>query len=131
MLKCCGKLPTNPRYATDKTLRTINFTADNVEKIITSLNLNKTHGHDNTSLRMLKICGIPFVNLQSQFLNTFLPLTCFRVNRKKAILSLVTKKANNITLKLIFRFLYFLSVENFLKDSNLMKCLVFFLLTIF
>ena len=36
---------------------TINFTVDNIEKIIASLNANKAHGHDNISIRMLKVCG--------------------------------------------------------------------------
>ena len=57
LLKNCSKLPTNPRYVTDKRLRTINFTTNNIEKIIVSLNPNKAHGHDNISIRMLKICG--------------------------------------------------------------------------
>ena len=57
LLKNCSKLPTNLRYVTDKRLRTINFTTDNIEKIIVSLNPNKAHGHDNISIRMLKICG--------------------------------------------------------------------------
>ena len=56
LLNSCSKLPTNPRYVTDKRLRTINFTADSIEKNIVSLNSNKAHGHDN-STRMLKICG--------------------------------------------------------------------------
>ena len=56
LLKNCSKLPTNLRYVTDKILRTINFTTDNIEKIIVSLNPNKVHGYDN-SIRMLKICG--------------------------------------------------------------------------
>ena len=42
---------------TDKRLRTINFTTDNIEKIIESLNPNKAHGHDNISIGMFKICG--------------------------------------------------------------------------
>ena len=57
LLKNCSKLPTNLRYVTDKRLRTINFTTNNIEKIIVSLNPNKAHGHDNISIRMLKICG--------------------------------------------------------------------------
>ena len=43
------------------------------------------------------------------------------------ILSLVTKKATNKTLKTTVQFLYFLSAEDFLKDSYLMKCLILFL----
>ena len=38
LLKNCSKLPTNLRYATDKRLRTINFTTDNIEKTIVRLN---------------------------------------------------------------------------------------------
>ena len=34
LLKNCSKLPTNLRYVTDKRFRTINFTADNIEKNI-------------------------------------------------------------------------------------------------
>ena len=56
-IKNCSKLPTNLRYVTDKKLRTINFTTDSIEKIIVRLNPNKAHGHDNSSIRMLKICG--------------------------------------------------------------------------
>ena len=52
-----NKLPINPRYVTDKKLRTINFKADNIEKIIVSLNSNKTHTHNSISIRMFKICG--------------------------------------------------------------------------
>ena len=57
LLKNCSKLFTNLRCAIDKRLRTTNFTADNIEKIIVSLNPNKAYGHDNISIRMLKICG--------------------------------------------------------------------------
>ena len=56
-IKNCSKLPTNLRYITDKRLSTINFTTDNSEKIIVSLNPSKAHGHDSISIRMLKICG--------------------------------------------------------------------------
>ena len=52
---------------------------------------------------------------------------CFRLIRKKALLPLVIKKATNKTLKITAQLLYFLSVESFLKDSCLLKCLVFFL----
>ena len=57
LLKNCSKVPRNSRYVTDKKLRTINFTADGIGKIILSLNSNKSHRHDNISIHMLKICG--------------------------------------------------------------------------
>ena len=52
-----NQLLTKPRYVTDKRLRAITFRADNIEKIIVSLNSNKAHGHGNISIRVLKICG--------------------------------------------------------------------------
>ena len=37
-------------------LSVINFTDDDILKIIRSLNINKAHGHDDISVRMIKIC---------------------------------------------------------------------------
>ena len=37
-------------------LSVTNFTDDDILKIIRSLNINKTHGHDDISIRMIKIC---------------------------------------------------------------------------
>ena len=51
-----SKLPTSPSYLTDKRLSTITFSAEDIGKIIRSLNPNKSHGHDNLSIRMLKLC---------------------------------------------------------------------------
>ena len=130
-IKNCSKLPTNPRYVTDKRLHTVNFTADNIEKIIISLNSNKAHGHDNISIHMLKICGDTICKpLELIFKQTLTTGVFFRLNGKKAILSLVTKNVTNKTLKITVQFLYFLSEEKFVKDSYLLKCLVFFWLSI-
>ena len=46
---------------------------------------------------------------------------------KKGNIVACYKKGDKKTLKITVQFLYFLSVEKFLKDSYLMKCLVFFL----
>ena len=75
LLKTCSKLPNNLRYVTDNRLRTINFTTDNIEKIIGSLNPNKAQGHDNISIRTLKICAYtickPLELIFKQALTTF------------------------------------------------------------
>ena len=44
-------------YRTEKWLSTISFKDEDVLKIITSLNVNKNHGHDDISIRLLQICG--------------------------------------------------------------------------
>ena len=128
LLNSCTTLPTNPRYATDKRLYKINFTADNTEKIIVSLNSNKAPGHDNISTYMLKICGDTICK-PLEILNKLLPLIFFCLNEKSNI-ELSTKKATNKTLKITAQFLYFLSAEKLLQDPNLMKCLAIFWLTI-
>ena len=64
-LKNCNKLPTNLRYVTDKRLCTINFTADNIEKIILSLNPSEPMVMTTSVYVCLKYVPIPFVNLLS------------------------------------------------------------------
>ena len=41
---------------TNKRLFALNIKKDDILKIIRKLNVNKAHGHDDISIRMLKIC---------------------------------------------------------------------------
>ena len=43
-------------YWTDASLTKIVFTTDDIANIIKNLDSNKSHGHDNISMHMLKIC---------------------------------------------------------------------------
>ena len=52
-----SKLRTSPRYLTGKCLSTITFSVEDIRKLIRSHNPYKAHGHDNLSIRMLKLCG--------------------------------------------------------------------------
>ena len=49
-------LATSQSYFHDKRLSTITFSAEDIGKIIWSLNPNKAHGHDNLSIGMFKLC---------------------------------------------------------------------------
>ena len=51
-----SKLPTSLIQVTDRHLSLITFSAGGITKIIQNLNSNKAYGHDNVSIRMLKIC---------------------------------------------------------------------------
>ena len=51
------ELPTSLSFRTDKLLSSVTFSAEDIGKIIQGLDHNKAHGHDNISIRMLKICG--------------------------------------------------------------------------
>ena len=124
----CGLCKTeNQLY---RALSTINFTTDNIEKIIVSLNPNKAHGHDNIGIRMLKICGNTICKPLELIFKQALTTGVFPSEWKKGNIVPCYKKAANKTLKITIQFLYFLSTENFLKDSYLMKCLLFIWLTI-
>ena len=47
----------NLTFYNDNRLSTINYSHEDVGKIIQNLNPNKVHGRDNSSIFMLKICG--------------------------------------------------------------------------
>ena len=49
-------LPTNMQYLTNNRLSSIT-SQDDIAKIIQNLDSGKAHGHENISIRMLKICG--------------------------------------------------------------------------
>ena len=52
---------------TDKRLSSVTFSGEDIGKIIQNLGSNKTHGYDNLSVCMLKICGDSFfVSLSQQ-----------------------------------------------------------------
>ena len=51
------ELPLNLHFTTEKPLDTLNFSDNDIEKIIQNLDPNKAHGHDKTSIRVTKICG--------------------------------------------------------------------------
>ena len=56
-------LPTNCESLTDKSLSNINFTGNDIGKIIKGLDSSKAHGHDMISIRMLNFAEGPFTNL--------------------------------------------------------------------
>ena len=45
-------------YRIDASLAKIVFTTDDVPNIIKNIDSNKSHGHDNITIRTLKICGV-------------------------------------------------------------------------
>ena len=58
ILQNSSKLPTNLAPSrTDQSLTSINFSQDDILKIIRNLNPNKAHGPDKISIRVIKICG--------------------------------------------------------------------------
>ena len=44
-------------YKTDNCLSAVNFSIDDIAKILQNLDSNKAHGHDKISIKMLQLCG--------------------------------------------------------------------------
>ena len=55
-LKSNSFLPVNQIFLTQSRLVSLDFDEDEILKIIRALNINKAHGHDDISIRMIKIC---------------------------------------------------------------------------
>ena len=94
-----SKRPINLRYITDKILRTINFAIDNTEKVIVCLNPNKTHGDDNISIRMLKICGNTICKPLELIFKQALTTGMFPSERKKGNIVFFYKKGDKQNIK--------------------------------
>ena len=52
-----SQLPNTINFATNDLIHNINFSSENIKSIIQNLNINKAHGYDGITVRMIKICG--------------------------------------------------------------------------
>ena len=128
-----SKLSTSPSYITDKRLSSITFSADDVGKIIWSVNPNKAHGHDNVSIRMLKLCGGAICEPLQLIFNETLVSGSFPCDWKKANIIPIHKKGNKLTLRnyrpvsllpiccKIFEGLIFNEIFRFVLDNKLIS----------
>ena len=57
MIKNDTKLPSHLNYKTDNRFLTVNFSIDDIAKILQNLDPNKAHGDDKISIYILKLCG--------------------------------------------------------------------------
>ena len=55
-IRYTSNLPTNQIYLTQSRLGSLDFNKGELLQIIRALNINKDHGYDNISIRMIKIC---------------------------------------------------------------------------
>ena len=56
LLKNKSVLPSNQTFLTQSRLTSLDFSEEEIRKIIRALNIHKVHGHDDISIRMIKIC---------------------------------------------------------------------------
>ena len=62
-LKNNSVLPVNQMFLTQSRLSSVSFNEDEILKIVRALNINKAHGHDDISIRMIKICDKSLLKL--------------------------------------------------------------------
>ena len=56
-LKNNSVTPKSQIFLTQSRLSTLDFNEEELIKIIRNLNVHKAHGHDDISIRMIKMCG--------------------------------------------------------------------------
>ena len=132
-MKNDSKLPSNQIYLTQSKLVSLDFNEGEVLKIIRSLNINKAHGYDDISIRMIKICDKSLLKplfFKKIHLNHLIIQTWKRSNiipvHKKNDKQLV-KKYRPISLlpifgknfeKIIFNKIYYFLMEEKLLNPN-------------
>ena len=111
-----NNLPSHIKYLTDDRLSFISFSHDKIAKVIQNLDPNKAHGHDNISIRMVKVCGPSIYKPLEIIFNDALKLVFFHLNGKKVTSLLFTKKGTNRCCKTSVLCRCYLDVRKFLKD---------------
>ena len=72
-----SSLPSSFEFYSQSKLSFLNITEDNILKIMRALNINKAHGHDEISVRMIKICDEAIVNLLSLIYKNYIDTGVF------------------------------------------------------
>ena len=78
---------------------TLDFSSNNIEKIIQNLDPNKDHGHDKISIRMIKICGKLICKPLQLLFNQCIDTSSFPLEWKKANIVPIHKKGDKQCLK--------------------------------
>ena len=72
-----SKLPTNQLFMTQAMLRSLDFNEGEILKIIRVVNMNKAHGHNDISIRMIKICDESLLKPLLILFKNSLKLSCY------------------------------------------------------
>ena len=94
-----SKLPENQTYITETKLSSFNIEDEDIYKIIKTLDINKAHGHDEVSIRMLKLCDKSIVKPLSIIFNNYKLKNTFPNLWKKANVIPIHKKGEKDLIK--------------------------------
>ena len=85
-------VPVNQIFLTQSRLNYINFNEDEILKITRALNIHKAHGHDDISIRMIKICDKSLLKPLILLFANSTKLSCYPGNWKRSNIVPVHKK---------------------------------------
>ena len=94
-----SKLPSHTQYLTDNRLSCVSYSHDKIIKVIQNLYPSKMHGHDNISIRMLKVCGPSICKPLEIIFNQCLETGVFLSEWKKGNIVSIHKKGDKQILK--------------------------------
>ena len=94
-----SELPSKLEYLTQSRLSSVTFSKDDIEKLIQNLDPNKAHGHDQISIRMLKLCSNSICKPLEIIFNRCLETSTFPNDWKKGNVVPVFKKGDKQILK--------------------------------
>ena len=94
-----SELTLNLYFTTEKRLDTLNFSNNDIEKIIHNIDPNKAHDHDKISIRMKKICGKSICKPLNLIFNQFIVTSSFPLEWEKANIVSIHKKGDKRCLK--------------------------------
>ena len=122
-------IPANTSFVTEGRLSTFEICSGDIVKIIRSLDPNKAHGHDEITIRVIKVCASSIAKPLA--IRNCLESKCFRKEWKKSITVPVHKKRGKQLIKTyrpvsllpicsnIFEKVIFNSLFKYLDDNNL------------
>ena len=94
-----SKLPSKLKYLTQSRLSWVIFSKDDIIKLIQNLDPNKAHGHDQISIRMLKLCSNSICKPLKIIFNQCLETSMFPNDWKKGNVVPIFKKHDKQILK--------------------------------
>ena len=100
-------LPSTISFKTHSRLNAISFEKEDILKIIRNLNVNKAHGHDDISKRVLKICDSEVVKTLSLIYKNRIDSGIFPDIWKRSHIIPTYKKMINVLLTITVVFLYY------------------------
>ena len=88
-------LPILQTFLTQSRLISLDFNNEDILKIIRALNIHIAHGHDDMSIRMIKICDKSLLKPLTFYLKIQLSYLNIQINGKGLILYLCIKRMKN------------------------------------